>query len=402
MKAIKVKLYPSPQQVSYINNLLGCTRFVYNNCLDYKIQKYNEEKKSVSFGELGKHLTNIKSEYTWLKNVHSKVLQQSLINLEYSYKNLYKNGMGFPNFKKKNQKQSCRFPVDAIGRVNGNKISLIKQLKNIHYKCSIRDEKLLNKYQNLIKSATLIKSKSNDYYLSILIDIKNNKELPKNDNIIGLDLGIKYFIITSNNQKFENIKSIRNNQKKLNKLHKSLSRKQKKSKNKNKARIKLAKFYEKIYNIKVNYLHQVSNQLLNENQIIVIENLNVKGMLKNHCLAKSIQELSLNKFKLFLIYKSEWYNRDLIEIDRYYPSSKICSCCGYINQNLTLKDRTFKCPICGISIDRDYNAAINIRNEGIKLFKIKIGLSSPKLKPLESSNYTLNELGKESNLVNIK
>lgn len=125
-------------------------------------------------------------------------------------------------------------------------------------------------------------------------------------------------------------------------------------------------------------------------------------MLKNHCLAKSIQELSLNKFKLFLIYKSEWYNRDLIEIDRYYPSSKICSCCGYINQNLTLKDRTFKCPICGISIDRDYNAAINIRNEGIKLFKIKIGLSSPKLKPLESSNYTLNELGKESNLVNIK
>ena len=383
MKAIKVKLYLSPQQAGYANNLLGCSRFVYNNCLAYKIQKYNEESKSVGFGELGKHLTNLKSEFIWLKDVHSKVLQQSLINLEYSYKNFFKNGMGFPNFKKKSQKQSCRFPVDAISGINGNRINLIRQLNNIHYKCSVRDEKLLNKYQDLIKSATLSKSKSGDYYLSILIDIKSVKQLPKTDKVIGLDLGIKDFIVTSDNQSFENLKSIRTNQKKLSKLHRNLSRKQNKSKNKNKSRIKLAKFHEKLHNIKENYLHHISNQLLNENQVIVIEDLNVSGMLKNHKLAKSIQELSLNRFKQLLTYKSEWYGRDLIEIDRFYPSSKLCSCCGYKKTDLTLKDREWVCPICLSKHNRDYNAAINIRNEGMRILKIKIGLSSPELTPLE-------------------
>ena len=395
MKAIKVKLYLSPQQAGYANNLLGCSRFIYNNCLAYKIQKYNEEKINVGFKDLGKHLTNLKSEHVWLKDVHSKVLQQSLINLEYSYKNFFKNGMGFPNFKKKSQKQSCRFPVDAIMGINGNRINLIRALNDIHYKCSVRDEKLLNKYQDLIKSATLSKSKSGDYYLSILIDIKSIMQLPKTDKVIGIDLGIKDFIVTSDNESFENLKSIRTNQNKLNKLHKSLSRKQKGSNNKTKARIKLAKFHEKLHNIKDNYLHHISNQLLSENQVIVIEDLNVSGMLKNHCLAKSIQELSLYRFKTLLTYKSEWYGRDLIEIDRFYPSSKTCSCCGYKNDNLTLNDRTYKCPICLVSIDRDYNAAINIRNEGIRILNIncnnlekntyneEIGLSSPELTPLE-------------------
>ena len=383
MKAINVKLYLSPEQAGYANNLLGCSRFVYNNCLDFKINHYNETKKSTSFGELGKHLTSLKSEFIWLKDVHSKVLQQSLINLEYSYKNFFKNGMGFPNFKKKNQKQSCRFPVDAISGVKGNRINLIRQLRDIHYKCSVRDEKLLNKYQDLIKSATLTKSKSGEYHLSILIDIKPNKILPKTDKVIGLDLGIKDFIVTSDNQSFENLKSIRSNQKKLNKLHRDLSRKQNKSNNKTKARIKLAKFHEKLHNIKDNYLHHISNQLLSENQVIVIEDLNVSGMLKNHNLAKSIQELSLYRFKELLTYKSNWYGRDLIEIDRFYPSSKTCSCCGYKKTDLTLKDREWVCPICLSRHDRDYNAAINIRNEGMRLFKIKIGLSSPELTPLE-------------------
>ena len=398
MKAIKIKLYLNHQQASYVNNLLGCTRFVYNNCLDFKIQKYNENKNSVSFGELGKHLTNLKSEYIWLKDVHSKVLQQSIIDLEYSYKNFFKNGMGFPNFKKKSQKQSCRFPVDAISGVKGNRINLIRQLKDIHYKCSRRDEKLLNKYQDLIKSATLSKSKLGNYNLSILIDIKSIKHLPKTDKVIGLDLGIKDFIVTSDNKSFENLKLIRTNQKKLSKLHRNLSRKENKSNNKNKSRIKLAKFHEKLNNIKDNYLHHITNQLLSENQVIVIEDLNVSGMLKNHCLAKSIQELSLHRFKLLLTYKTDWYGRDLIKIDRFFPSSKKCSCCGYKKVDLTLKDRTFKCPSCDVSIDRDYNAAINIRDEGIRLFKIKIGLSSPELTSMDSSGYTLGEVEKESRI----
>ena len=235
-----------------------------------------------------------------------------------------------------------------------------------------------------IKSGTLSKNKIGHYYFSILIDRENTKTLPKTDKIIGIDLGIKDFIVDSNGNSFENIKVIRNNEKKLKKLHRNLSKKKDGSNNKEKCRKKLAKFNLKLHNIKENYLHTIVNQLLNENQVIVIEDLNVKGLLKNHCLAKSIQELSLYRFKEILTYKTNWYGRDIIEIDRFYPSSKLCSCCGYKNKELTLSDRTWFCPECGSNHNRDYNAAINIKNEGIRI--LNIGLSSPELTLQESDN----------------
>ena len=401
LKAIKIRIYPNQDQESYISKLLGSCRFLFNNCLAYKIEQYNINKKSITFGELGKYLTELKSieEYSWLKESHSKVLQQTLINLDVAYKNFFKNGNGFPKFKsKKDNKQSCRFPVDAISKIKGNRINIIKPLSNIHFKCSKLDEIYLNHNQKLIKSATLTKNKSNEYYFSILIEDSRIKQLPKIDNIIGIDLGVKDFIVDSNGNYFKNIKTKRNNQKKLKRLNKSLSRKINGSYNKNKQRIKLAKFHEKLNNQKENYLHKVSNQLLNENQVIVMEDLNVKGMLKNHCLAKSIQELSLNKFKNMLIYKATWYGRDLIQIDRWFPSSKLCHCCGHKNINLTLKDRLWTCPECGEVHDRDINAAINIKNEGLRILSIennKIGLSSPELTSIESSGYTLDEVEKE-------
>lgn len=385
LKGIKIRLYPNNEQNYYINCLLGSSRFVYNKCLSYKIEQYNKNEKSISYPELGKYLTSLKLKFPWLKDVHSKVLQQSLINLDIAYKSFFKNGNGFPKFKSKHQnRQSCRFPVDAIGKIKGNRINIILKLKNIHFKCSRQDEIYLNKNQYLIKSGTLTKTKTGKYYFSILIDKPNRiLQKPKN-NIIGLDLGIKDFIITSDNQSFENIKIKRNNQKKLNKFHKELSRKQKGSSNRNKARIKLAKQYEKLNNIKENYLHTITNQLLNENQVIVIEDLNVKGMLKNHYLARSIQELSLNRFKTMLEYKCKWYGRYIIQIDRWFPSSKLCSNCSYKNDKLTLSDREWICPECHTKLDRDLNAAINIKNEGERI--LKIGLSSPELKPLESSS----------------
>jgi len=181
-------------------------------------------------------------------------------------------------------------------------------------------------------------------------------------------LGIKDFVITSDGETFENIKIKRNNKQKLNKLHKQLSKKQKGSKNRNKARIKLAKFYEKLNNQKENYLHSVTNSLLNENQVIVMENLNVSGMMKNHKLAKSIQELSLYRFKQILVYKADWSDdRQVIEIDRYFPSSKLCNVCNYKNNDLSLSDRQWICPQCGTNHNRDHNAALNIKNEGIKI-----------------------------------
>ena len=240
-----------------------------------------------------------------MKESHSKVLQQSLINLETAYKNFFKSGSGFPKFKSKHQNQSCRFPVDAISGVKGNRINIINALKDIHYKCSSSDEKYLNKNQSAIKSGTLSKTKSGNYYFSILID-RPNKTIENTDShIIGIDLGIKDFIVSSEGTRYENLKSKRLNKNKLARLHRELSRKKKGSNNRNKARIKLSKTYEKLNNIKEYYLHSITNQLLSENQTIVIEDLNVKGMLKNHKLAKSIQELSLNRFKTILRYKEE-------------------------------------------------------------------------------------------------
>lgn len=400
LKAIKIRIYPNNEQEFYINKLLGSYRFVYNQCLDKKIKSYTENKVNLGLKDLGnffhQDLTK-KPEYNWLNEHNTKVLKQSVINLLDSYKRFFVNGNGFPKFKSKHDNlQSCRFPLEAISKRNDyltNRLSLAN-IKNIKFKTSDKYHNYLNKYKNGIKSATLSKTKSGNYFLTILVDsdeiIKLNK--PIND-FIGIDLGIKDFVITSEGQIFENIKLKRNSQKKLSKLHKELSRKQKGSKNKDKSRLKLSKLYEKLNNKKENYLHSVVNQLLNDNQVIVMEDLNVKGMMKNHNLARSIQELSLYHFKEILKYKSLWYERDLVEIDRFYPSSKLCSCCGYKYKELSLQERTWICPECKTEHDRDYNAAVNIMKEGKRILNNTIPIRNGELTPLESSDNTLDELG---------
>ena len=413
IKAVKIRLYPNKTQEIYISKLLGCYRFVYNQCLDKKIKAYTENKTNLGLKELGnffhQELTK-NTEYEWLQEHNTKVLKQSIINLLDSYKRFFVNGNGFPKFKSKHDNNNtCRFPLEAISKKNiysDNKISLTKELKQIKFKCSDKYIDYLSNYKESIKSATLTKTKSGKYYLSILIDLPINKELPITDNIIGIDLGIKDFIVDSNDKHYENIKIKRNNTKKLRRLNKSLSRKINGSKNKTKCRVKLAKYHEKLNNIKENYLHQISNKLLNENQVIVMEDLNVKGMLKNHCLAKSIQELSLYRFKSILVYKSSWYGRDLVQIDRWYPSSKLCNKCGYKNINLKLSDREWICSECNTVHDRDLNASINILKEGLRILNISetkpeelriIDKSVPirygELTPIESSGYTLEEIG---------
>jgi putative transposase len=404
LRAIKIRLYPNKNQEIYISKLLGCYRFVYNQCLDRKIKAYTNNKVNLGLKDLGnffhQELTK-NEEYDWLSEHNTKVLKQTIINLLDSYKRFFVNGNGFPKFKSKHDNnQSCRFPLEAISKVNDystNKLTLTSQLKNLHFKCSDKYKNYLVKHKDGIKSSTLTKTKSGNYFLSILIDgdLMRIYDKPIN-NIVGIDLGIKDFIVTSENQIFKNIKIKRNNQKKLIKLNRTLSRKQKDSRNKNKARVRLAKFHEKINNKKENYLHQVSNQLLNENQIIVMENLGVKNMMSNHNLARSIQELSLYHFKEILRYKSKWTDRDIVEVDRFYPSSKLCSNCGYKNNELTLKDREWTCPECGKSHNRDLNAAINIKNEGLKLYNNKIPIRCGEFKPLESSQKTLDELGNKN------
>jgi putative transposase len=390
LKGIKIRLYPNKKKEIYINKLIGSYRFVYNQCLNLKIKEYTINKKSTGLKELGNyfHQDLIKQpEYEFLKEHNTKVLKQSIITLLDSYKRFFVNGNGFPKFKSKHSNnQSVRFPADAISSKNDyltNRLTLTKELKNIKFKCSKKYKNILS--ESIIKSATLSKTKSNKYYLSFLLEINEIKDIKKPLNeFIGLDLGIKDFIVDSNGNRIKNIKSIRNNEKKLKKLNQRLSKKQKGSKNKEKQRIKLSKYHEKLNNIKENYLHLVSNQIINENQVIIIEDLNVSGMMKNKNLSKSIQELSLNRFKNLIDYKSKWYGRDFVLIDRFFPSSKLCSCCGFKNDELKLSQREWTCSSCNSLLDRDLNAAINIRNEGIKLYKI--GHRLPELKPLEKNS----------------
>jgi len=384
LKGIKIRLYLNKDQEVYVNQLLGTYRFVYNQSLTYKISEYKENGKSVGLKDLGKRLTEMKNEYPWMRESHSQVIQQAIIDLERAYNAFFKKQNFFPKFKSKHDnKKSCRFPIGAISGLRGNRINIIKPLWNVHFKCSIADQKYLNKNQDKIRSGTLTKTPSGKYLFSILIDDTRVKSLPEVDSVIGIDLGIKDFIVTSDGTKYENIKIRRSNEKGLKRLHRKLSRGEKGSRNRNKTRVKLAKRYEKLDNIKQNYLHHIANRLLSENQTIAIEDLNVAGMVRNHKLAKSIQELSISRFIQILEYKAEWYGRSVVKVGRFFPSSKLCSECGNKNNELTLKDRNWICSACGTNHDRDLNAAKNVLMEGKK---IKIGLSSPELTPLESSS----------------
>ena len=373
LKAIKIRIYPSAEQVDFINKQLGCCRFVYNNCLAFRKDSYQNEHVSVSSSSAVKHITVLKKDNEWLKDVHSKVLQQSVRDMNQAYDNFFKLHRGFPKFKSKHDnRQSCRFPKDAFIGVRGNRIDLIKVLKDIHFKCSRNDERYLNRNQDKVKSITLSKEPNGKFYLSVLID-KPLRQVPQSSSMVGLDLGIKDFAVTSDGQVIENIHFKKNEESRLKRLQRQISKKIVGSKNREKARLRFAKLNEKIRNRKLNFLHDVTNHLIDENQVIVMEDLNVKGMVRNHKLAESISEVNWGEFRRILTYKAAWHGRQLVFIDRFYPSSKRCNHCGYIYKELTLKDRQWVCPECGSLIDRDYNAALNILEEGERI----IGLSSP-------------------------
>ena len=373
LRAVKIRLYPNATQATQINKLLGCYRVVYNQCLARKIKSYEENKISENQTTLGHfiHHELLKDDnFYWLREQNTKVLKQSVIDMLNAYKNFFERHTGYPKFKsKKNNTQSCRFEIGAISKRNiytNYKLSLAN-IKNIKFKCSKKYAEYLQKNKENVKSATLKKTPCDEYYLSILVDGDLTHKVKETNNTVGIDLGIKDFVITSEYEVFDNLHFKKNETNKLIRLQKQLSRKKTGSNNRNKARIKLAKAYKKINDKKQYYLHQVSNTLIDENQVICMEDLNVSGMLRNHKIAESIQELNFGEFRRMLEYKSKWYGRNLVFVDRFYPSSKTCNHCGYVNKTLKLSDRQWVCPDCGEIIERDYNAALNIRDEGIRL-----------------------------------
>ena len=378
LRAIKIRLSPTKTQEQTLNKVLGSYRFVYNQMLALKQNNYNENKTNLGLTDLSKyfHGTLLKNEqYAWLKQQNTKVMKQAIRQMLTAYDNFFKLNCGFPRFKSKKDNQSALFPLEAISKNNTfetKHISLIKSLKNIKFRCSDKQFKRLQKYKDNIRSATLSKTKSGNYFLSILVLVNDDefKQFQYTNNKVGIDLGVKDFVITSDGEVFENKHFFKTSENKIKKLQKQLSKKVKGSNNSNKARIKLSKAYEHLTNQRLNYIHYVVNSLLTTYDYVFMENLNVQGILRNHHLAKAIQEIGFYTFKNVLKNKAILNNKLVIEVDRFYASSKTCNKCGYIYKGLTLNEREWLCPQCGEYHDRDLNAAINILHEGERIMRL--------------------------------
>ena len=349
------------------------------NALTEKIESYKNDGKSENLSTLGQfvHHELLKDDnFIWLREQNTKVLKQAVKDMLSAYKNFFEQHSGFPKFKSKHDnKQSCRFELGAISKRNDYTtyhLSLAN-IRNVKFRCNEKYAQYLQKHHGKIRQATLTRLPCGEYYLSILVDGHLTHKVKETNETVGIDLGIKDFVITSDGEVFNNLHFKKSETKKIKRLQRQLSKKQKGSNNRNKARVKLAKLYKKINDKKQYYLHAVSNSLIDENQVICMEDLNVKGMVKNHNLAESICEMNFGEFRRMLEYKAQWYNRKIVFVGRFYPSSKTCHNCGYINKSLTLNDRQWICPVCGEVIERDYNAALNILDEGLRI----IGCSTP-------------------------
>ena len=375
LRAIKVRLYPNKEQEQTLNKTLGCYRFIYNHMLALKQEAYKRDKTNLGLCELSKyfHGTLLKDEqYAWLKEEHTNVMKQSIRQMLSAYNNFFKQHKGFPKFKSKKDKQSALFPINAISKRNTfetRHITLTQPLKNIKFRCSDLYLRRLQKYSKNIRNATLSKTKSGNYFLSILVEMEDTelKKFEHTDKQVGIDLGVKDFVITSDGEVFKNKHFLKKEEKKMNRLQRQLSRKVKGSNNSEKQRIKIAKLFERMANKKDAYIHYVSNELLSSFDTIFMEDLNVQGLLMNHKLSKAISDVGFYKFKEILTTKALANDKKVILVDRFYPSSKTCSVCGYKKRDLTLNDRSWVCPQCGTRHNRDINAALNILLEGKRM-----------------------------------
>lgn len=364
LKAYKFRLYPNQKQEKIIIQILGNVRFVYNHCLFLKNEKYKNGKQKFSYSDMSKHITDLKKyqEYTWLRKGDSIALQQSLRDLDQAFQRFFKKQAKHPRFHSKHGKNSYRTinQKDSI-RIENGKLRLPK-LGLVRFSQS-------RFFKGKIKNATVSKTPSNKYFVSLLIEQEDNFSTSQ-ANEVGIDVGIKYFAICSNGTKYHyDEKKIKKLERKLKKLQKKFAKTMKKSQNHEKLRVKVARQYEKIHNVKIDFLQKLSTKLVNENQVIAIEGLKIKNMIKNRKLSKSIHQSSWNEFFQMLEYKANWKtNCKIVKIDTFFASSQTCNVCGYKNKSVkNLSIREWECPKCHAKHDRDINASRNILAEGLRL-----------------------------------
>ena len=384
-KAYRFRIYPSDNQIEPLAQHFGSCRFVYNYFLRKRIDFYaenkGEEKQGLTYHDTAIMLTQLKRspEYVWLNGVNSQSLQQSLRRLDVAYNNFFNKRTNFPNFKKKHNKQSFQVPQRFD-------IDVEKELLHIP---NFEPIKIIlhRKIEGVIKNINLSKTLSGKYFASVLCEIEKIVKSKKRGSQIGIDLGIKSFLVTSDNETVDAPQYLCKSEDKLAKYQRHLFHKVKGSNRRDKARIKVARIHERISNQRNDFLHKLSHRLVSENQAIYAEDLHVKGIMANHHLAKSVADSGWSEFIRQLKYKSEWNGVYFRQIDRFFPSSKRCHACGWINQSLFLKDREWVCQGCGQAVNRDFNAAQNIllfgqKSVGQELSKLKRSGRGGALRPL--------------------